>query len=220
MKRAALIVAVLALLTVLALPSHQAQARELTPTERAEIQDVASRAWPGSRCTGRVQLIWSHEIVAPPMDTATRALVAQGYELYGYATGTLNGTCDALVRGDLDAPVACTVAAHEAGHLAGLEHNDGLPVMGDQVGAISEGYVWPACWFLVTLRLADAADWMWQRVSSDTRVACKRRSASQVQCVTSRPRAHRSPVRKVFRVWSTGPGVVRGARLGRREAAT
>jgi hypothetical protein len=102
----------------------------------------------------------------------------------------------------------CTTAVHEAGHLAGLEHNNGLPVMGDANGEVNASYVWPACQSLAWIGLDDARSYMWERFPNSA-IACKRQTASRFQCVRHRDSSKR---REVWRVWTSGPGGLRAAR--------
>ena len=181
----------------------QAHARELTQPERASIQDAASRAWPDSRCHDNVHLIWSHDLDATIPDAA-----AQGFKVAGYAYGFDNGTCDAGVRSDLPPTQACTVAVHEAGHLAGFDHNNGMAVMGDEDGFIDIGYTWPGCEALLWMSLDDAWSYMAERFPMSSS-RCKRRTATRFQCV--RHRDGRA-TRQVWVVWMTSPNTFRAAR--------
>jgi hypothetical protein len=190
--------------------AHKAEARTLTSTERAEIQDVTDRAWPTSRCANNVRIIWTSHIQPAADDTATQRELSTGrYALAGYAYGMRDGSCDVAVDPTRAPQDACTTAVHEAGHLAGLEHDDGLPVMGDQLGVTDPTYVWPACSALMWMGVDDARSYMYERFPNSA-IACKRQTASRFQCIRHRDS---SRTRQVWRVWTIGPDAIRAVRV-------
>jgi hypothetical protein len=186
-----------------------ASARELTPMERAQVNEVADRAWPGNRCE-HVHIIWTSVVVAPPTDLLSNEAVASGRSiLAGYAYGVINGSCDVGVKSDLPAADACTTAVHEAGHLDGQEHGSS-PVMGtadtptEAGGFIDPTYVWPACQVMQTLTLDEAVAYMWERFPNSS-AKCRRETPSRVLCIRATDHKHKR-TRQVWRVWATTGG--------------
>jgi len=102
---------------------HRPPGVSLPPaTEEAKLAaylDVARSYWPGSRCAGRevIRLRADEEIAHWRPDAANAHGVA------------FTDTCTVLLRGDLPAERFCFVLAHELGHLAGREHEEGESVM-------------------------------------------------------------------------------------------
>lgn len=102
---------------------HRPPGVSLPPaTEEAKLAaylDVARSYWPGSRCAGRevVRLRADDEIARWRPDVAN----AHG--------AAFADACTILLRGDLPAERFCFVLAHELGHLAGREHEEGESVM-------------------------------------------------------------------------------------------
>lgn len=200
--------AILAFL-LLVVMAGTADARELSQRERAVAEQVAESAFPAPTCSD-VDIIWTHQIVPVEGDEKSRALLAAGYTLRGYSYGLYDGTCKIAILSDLSPPQACTVAVHERGHLIGLEHNNGMPLMGDENGMILDDYVWPDCNRATAyLSRAAAIQQMIERVSDRTRVSCARQTLTRFRCVT-----HRRKKRKVF-VVVLEPSGIRVAKVAR-----
>jgi hypothetical protein len=174
-----------------------ASAHELPADQRAQVAQIVN-AQSGSACDGRISITWSHELDSQRPDVA-----AKGLEVYGLAY-VAEGDCRIAIRSDADGELACTVALHERAHLAGEEHGNGDPLMGDAEGKFGD-YRDARCAGVVEITRDDAISAMWQRVSARTKVACKRTSSSTFTCVSSR--------RMVRKTWA-----VRGLPAGRISA--
>lgn len=199
------------LLTLLLLTAMvaTADARELSQRERAVAEQVAEGAFPAPTCTD-VDISWTHQIEPVEGDDYSRALLAAGYTLRGYSYGLYDGTCKIAILSDLAPQDACTVAVHERGHLIGLTHNNGMPLMGDENGMIAPDYVWPACAQATAYLSRSAAQQrLYDFVSDQTRVRCVRQSITRFRCVT-----HRRKVRKVW-VIVLEPSGIRVAKVAR-----
>lgn len=202
------LILVLALVTCLfaTIRAQTANAGEVSASDRQAIAAIANDAFPDSPCRGQLTVAWAHDITPPEDDTQALAVRNGGFQLAGYAWGVRDGSCKLMVRSDLEPQRACTVAVHEAGHLALYRHGSS-PIMGSPDtddpthpgGVIAEGYVWPACRGLVYLPLWIAEGELTDRISDTTRFQCKRASATVVDCRTSRTTGRRT-VRKTARI--------------------
>lgn len=96
-----------ALLAAWCLSASTAQAATLDPLA------VANNAWPGSPCTGKLQITLD----------VTLALRGRAGEAVGVARGDCEFSVDPVYWAKATPQERCQIAAHEAGHLAGLGHS-------------------------------------------------------------------------------------------------
>lgn len=217
----------LALVTCLFLSffAQNANADEVSQGDRMVIGAIANAAFPASSCYDQLRVVWLHTIQIPEDDSQAAAVQSAGFQLQGYAYGMRDGSCTVGVRSDLGPQAACTVAVHEAGHLAGQQHGSsalmGTPDSTDPThpgGVMADDYIYPACTTKAlgaSLPLWMAEDELAARISDSALRQCRRVNPLVVDCVSSR-RFGKRIVRKSWRVSNTeGNGIVRVKRTGK-----
>lgn len=164
---AAATLALWALLIVLCLLASSAQASVIDPLA------VANKAWPGSPCAGKLRMTFDATLsLAGEAGNAIGVLVGDDGS---YTTQSCDFAVDPAYWGKATPRERCQIAAHEAGHLAGLHHS--------LTGVMREDH---SGWYAPCASLRDRIEHaLVQRTgAADYNIVCGKQSGAVLYCKT------------------------------------